>query len=98
MERTCRICTQIKPIYAKELCKNCYSAEWKKRNPDTNSRYVKNHRENHPGYAADGLRRLAQFKEKIPIKILEDAGINTTFMRGQLEEHRKQKRANIPKP
>ena len=70
---------------------------WQKARLPENARYMKLWREAHPEYKEKTIVQdrlsLAKLQREAPIKTLEKQGINTEFMRGQLEEHRKNKLA-----
>lgn len=66
-------------------------AAWQKAHPDKVAQYTKKSRNKHPNTIKKAGLGLAKFIRERPIRILHEAGIDTPFMRQQLEEHRKQK-------
>lgn len=64
-------------------------AAWQKAHPGKNKQYVKTWRETHPNELKKN-QRIAKMLQNAPKLTLKKAGIDTPFMRQQLEEHRKQ--------
>ncbi len=65
---------------------------WAKQHPEATNQYMKKYIKTHPEQMTKHLIQLARFKQGTQVNnVLQRAGIDTEFMRGQIEEHRKNK-------